>query len=210
MTTDSQILILDANPDPDSLCAALATSYARGAARHASAQVLRLGELEFDPVLRRGNKADQPWEPDLERAARAIEAARHIVLVFPTWWAAPPALLKGFIDRVFLPGWAYKFEGSPLPTPLLAGRTGRVVTTMDSPAFWYKLMHSSAVHAALIRPTLHFVGIKPVERTTIYKVRELDRAALDAWVARLERLGEQDGARVARAQSLRKNISSMV
>jgi putative NADPH-quinone reductase len=207
----SQLLILDANPSPHSLCAALATSYARGAARHTSAEIIRLADLTFDPVLRAGYEATQPWEPDLERAAAAIQAARHIVIVSPTWWAGPPAILKGFIDRIFLPGWAYKFEGKPLPTPLLAGRSARLIITMDSPSLWYRLVHSRALHAMLIRPTLRFVGIKDVTETTIYKVRDLDAAARAAWISRVEHIGAQDALRAcAKPQSFLKKISSMV
>ena len=67
--------------------------------------------------------APQPLEPDLEAAAAAITAAHHVAWFFPCWWNAPPALVKGFIDRVFTPGFAFRYTAeSALPQKLLAGR----------------------------------------------------------------------------------------
>lgn len=204
------ILILDAHPDPDSLCASLASAYARGASAHALTKLIRLVDLQFDPILRRGHRADQPWEPDLQAAADAIYGARHIAIVYPTWWAGPPALLKGFIERVFLPGWSYKFDGSsPLPTPLLSGRSARIITTMDSPGWWYRLMHARAGHAMLVRPTLHFVGVKPVAESTLYAVRAMSPDAIRQHITKIERTGAQDALRLGEPQSFLKKISSM-
>jgi putative NADPH-quinone reductase len=82
---------------------------------------------------------------------------------------------------------------------------------MDSPSLWYRLVHSRALHAMLIRPTLHFVGIKDVAQTTLYKVRDMDPATRAAWISRVEHIGEQDGLRAsAKPQSFLKKISSMV
>jgi putative NADPH-quinone reductase len=202
------ILILDAHPEPDSLCTSLASAYARGANTHTSTRHIRLAELDFDLVLRRHEHTEQTWEPDLRDAADAILAARHIVLVYPTWWAGPPALLKGFIERVFLPGWAYKFEGgSPLPKPLLAGRTARLITTMDSPSWWYRLVHSSAGHALLTRPTLHFVGIKPVRHSTLYDVRNLSPQAIAHQIAAMEQTGARDALALSHTQTLLRRLT---
>ena len=188
----AKLLILDAHPDADSLGAAGAKAYAQGAAEHTDVSLIALRELDFDLVLRRGYAAAQPWEPDLERAAQAILDAQHLTLSYPTWWASQPALLRGFIERVFLPQWAFRFQGGPLPEPLLKGRTGRVITTMDSPRWWYFLAQGRAGHQALLRPTLGFVGISRVKLSTLYKVRELDQAKRQAWLERLRRDGQRD------------------
>lgn len=129
------ILILLGHPDRDSLCGALAQRYAT-AAENAGHQVrlIALGELEFDPVLRHGYRQIQPLEPDLQDDADAIEACDHLVLVYPTWWGAMPALLKGFFDRVLLPGYAFRYRrDSVWWDRLLAGRSARVITTLDTP-----------------------------------------------------------------------------
>ncbi|MBL4635798.1 MAG: NAD(P)H-dependent oxidoreductase [Kofleriaceae bacterium] len=74
-----RILVLLAHPSPDSFNAAMADQYAT-AARTAGAdvKVLKLGELEFDPILRTGYKGSQELEPDLEAAKQQIEWAEHL------------------------------------------------------------------------------------------------------------------------------------
>lgn len=100
-----RILIIQGNPHPGSYCSALATAYQQAAlsAGH-EAQLIHLHDLNFELNLRHGYRQRTPWEPDLETTWAAIQAADHLVWVYPTWWGGMPALLKGFIDRVFLPG----------------------------------------------------------------------------------------------------------
>lgn len=68
-----------------------------------------------------------------------------------------PALLKGFIDRSFVPGFAFKYRrGNPLPAKLLGGRSARLITTMDAPPPWYYLVVGAPGHQAMKRATVHF------------------------------------------------------
>ena len=103
-------------------------------------------------------------------------------------------LLKGFIDRAFLPGWAFSHEPgkSGLPEGLLAGRSARVLSTMDSPSWWYSLKHRRAAHRALTHATLNYVGISSVRETTVYKLRTLDDAARTRWLERAREVGARD------------------
>ncbi len=195
-----KVLILQSHPDPDSFGAALGAAYGHGAASAgAGVTLLSLGSLSFDPILHGGFRGDQPLEPDLVRAREAIEAADHLVFQFPVWWGNLPALLKGFVDRLFLPGWAFQqVPGRALPRGLLAGRSARVVSTMDSPWWWYRIKHGRAAHRALIGATLHYVGITEVQQTTVYRLRTLSAEQRAGWIARVERQGAADAARPAR------------
>jgi putative NADPH-quinone reductase len=192
----THVLVIEAHPDAGRFSTALADAYADGAAR-AGAQVTRLAlrDLRFDPILRGGFRGGQALEPDLLTARAAIEAADHLVWVTPVWWGSLPALLKGFIDRAFLPGWAFENTGAALPKGLLAGRTARVISSMDSPWWWYWLKHGRAAHRSLIGATLNYVGIGKVSETTVYVLRKLDEGARKAWIAR----AAADGARDATA-----------
>ncbi|ENO94605.1 hypothetical protein C662_00210 [Thauera sp. 28] len=111
---NKRILVVLGHPDNDSFCRAIADSYIDGAkAAGNEVQLISVGDLAFDPVLHKGYTAIQELEPDLVAGQAAITWAQHIVFVYPIWWGAMPALLKGFIDRVFLPGFAFKYrEGS--------------------------------------------------------------------------------------------------
>ncbi len=192
-------LIVLAHPDPDSFHAAMADAYAKGAATVGTVARLDVAELRFDPTLRSGFRGAQVLEPDLVRAREAIERADHVAWIFPTWWAGVPAALKGLVDRTFLPGWAFRnVEGRPLPVGLLAGRSARIVTGMDSPGFWYTLAHNRALHGSFKTATLKYVGFKPVRATTVYSVRTRSAEKRARVLARLERTGAADARRAPR------------
>ena len=198
----ARILVVLGHPHSSSYSAALAEAYAAGAAEHAEVEVLDLAGLDFDPLLRAGFDGDQALEPDLLGARAQVEAADHIAWVFPTWWVGPPALVRGFIERTFLPGWGFAYEpGAALPTKLLAGRSARVITTMDSPRWWYRLRHRRALHASFVGGTLKFVGISPVRETTIYTLRELDAAGRERALERVRAEGRGDAKKLARRRA---------
>ncbi len=130
-----KVLIIQGHPNPESLNAAIGEAYKKGAlTAKAEVQEIIVQDLDFNPSY----TADLELEPDLQKAQKQILWADHIVIIHPLWWGGIPALLKGFIDRVFLPGFAYKFkEGSVWWDKLLKGRTGRIIYTMDQPYFYY-------------------------------------------------------------------------
>ena len=192
----SPLLIVNGHPDGESYCHALAEAYADGAnSVGASATVLHLHALQFDPVLHRGYQEAQALEPDLERAKALIEAARHVVVVSPLWWGSIPALLKGFFDRLFLPGWAFRMKPNGLPEGLLAGRSARLILTMDSPGYWYRFAYGRAAHKAVVNATLRFCGFSPVRATAVYKVGQLSDAERARWLHKIARLGAADAPR---------------
>ena len=86
------------HPDKDSFCSALASAYIEGV-EESGAEVKRIniGDLTFDPNLRKGYKIDQKLELDLVKAQGHIRWADHIVWVFPIWWSFYPAIMKGFM-----------------------------------------------------------------------------------------------------------------
>jgi len=189
-----KVLVILGHPDANSLNAALAENYAAGA-REAGKEVrmLKLGELNFDPILHSGFSRDQPLEPDLLSAQEAIKWADHLVWVYPSWWGNLPALLKGFIDRVFLPGFAFKYRpNSPWWDRYLSGRSARILMTMDTPALYNALVYRNANINALKRATLHFCGIKPVKVATFPGVRFAHEARRRQWLDAVKAYGKKD------------------
>lgn len=110
-------LIVLGHPAPTSLSDALGSAYERGLKKAGcEVEVLTLRDLSFDPNLRSGFSGEQILEPDLQLAQESILRAVHVAWFFPTWWAGPPALVKAFIDRAFLPGYAFSYKtGRALP-----------------------------------------------------------------------------------------------
>ena len=190
-------LILLGHADPASFNGAIARAYQAGfRAAGGEAELVDLGELRFDPVLRRGFRGDQALEPDLVALRARIEAADHLVWVFPTWWVSPPAVVRALVDRLFLPGWAFAYRpGKALPEGLLAGRSARVLTTMDSPSWWYGLWNYRALHGSFVNGTLRFVGLAPVKLSALYATRTRTAAQRERWLAEVQATAAADHAR---------------
>jgi putative NADPH-quinone reductase len=188
-----RVLVILGHPVTSSLCGALATSYAE-AAEKAGHEVRRinLAELTFDPLLRHGYAEPQELEPDLRNAQAQIKWAQHVVFVYPTWWGSMPALMKGFIDRTFLPGFAFKYhKRSPLWDRLLTGRTAELIVTMDTPPLFNKLVNGSPGDKQMKRSVLQFTGLKPTRATSFGKVRGSSGAKRAKWIAKAAKLGSE-------------------
>ena len=134
-----KILLIQGHPDAESFNFALYEVYKKGAiVSGAEIKEIIVRDLRFNPNLQFGYRKRTELEPDLLESIEKIKWAEHIVLFYPVWWGSVPALLKGFFDRVFLPGIAYeKIENSVWWKKLLTGRTGHIVSTLDQPAWYY-------------------------------------------------------------------------
>ncbi|MBS1187797.1 MAG: NAD(P)H-dependent oxidoreductase [Burkholderiaceae bacterium] len=188
-----RILVILGHHTKDSLCGALADAYAQGAVL-AGHEVKRIavGELAFDPVIRDVTCMNDIREPDLLAAQTAIAWAQHIVLVYPVWWGGPSALLKGFIDRVFTSGFAFRFkENSPFWERLLAGRSAHLLVTMDTPPWYYRWIFRMPGHQLMKRTILEFCGIKPVQITDFAPVRGSSVDKREKWLEQARAFGHR-------------------
>ncbi|KEO77756.1 NAD(P)H-dependent oxidoreductase [Paenibacillus sp. FSL M8-0228] len=186
-----KILVIQGNPVAGSYGEALAQSYVKGAkAAGAEVRLLQLSALDFNPNLLGGYRNKLPLEPDLIQAQESIKWAEHLVFVFPIWWGSLPALMKGFIDRTIMPGFAFKYQkGKSLPDKLLKGRTARLITTMDGPHWYYRFFQGQPGHRMMKDSTLHLCGVKPVRSTTIDLMNKLSDQQRNDWLSKVEQLG---------------------
>lgn len=186
-----KILIINAHPYDKSLGTALANAYERGA-KEAGAEVKRINlyDLKFDPILHKGYHEIQELEPDLKMAQEQIKWAEHLVFVYPTWWLNVPALLKGFIDRIILPGFGFKYTTSRLfPERLLKGRSARLLITMDSPVWFNWIVYGNEGHSSFHKGVLSFCGIGPVRCTSFDKVKFRSHQEIEGWIKKAEKMG---------------------
>ncbi len=186
-----RILVILGHPTNDSFCGALANSYVEGAkAAGNEVQLIFLGNLSFDPVLHKGYAMIQELEPDLVTAQTAITWAQHIVFVYPIWWGAMPALLKGFFDRVFLPGFAFKYrDGSVFWDRLLSGRSAHLLVTMDTPPWYFRWVYRMPGHNQMKRTILEFSGIKPVTISSFGPIKDSSQQKREKWLAQASAYG---------------------
>ena len=138
-----RVLVIYCHPRPDSFSAALrdAAIDALTAAGH-SVDLRDLYAEGFDPVLSSGQRGAYFDESENKRGVEdhiaALRRAEGLVLVYPTWWFGMPAMLKGWVDRVWLPGVAFRLGGPKALEPLLTDiRRIGIVTTYGSP--WWLL-----------------------------------------------------------------------
>lgn len=171
---------------------ALAEAYVQGAqsAGH-SCELLCIADLQFDPVLHHGYRKRMELEPDLQMAWQKIQWAEHLVWVHPVWWGGLPALTKGFIDRLFLPGMAFKYrKNSVWWDKLLTGKSGEILCTLDQPGWYYRLMFGRPSVNQLKASTLEFCGVKPV-RVHYFGIVKTSTPEMRAqWMKRAELLGK--------------------
>jgi len=200
----ADVLIIDGHPDASSLCAALAVSHAEGLRTGgAGVALLALRELAFDPILRVGYHAQQPLEPDLQRAQQLIADARRIVVVVPVWWGSMPALLKGFFDRTLERGWAFRYLPNGMPEGLLSGRSARVIVTSDSPTWYLRFVQGDPTVRSLVRSTLKFCGLKPLDLTRIGPVHKSSPEQRQRWLDQVKAQGQSDARRLPAATAVR-------
>ena len=186
MTSPSErVLVLDGHPDGASLCSALAAAAAQTAqARGAEVRLLRLSDMAFDPNLAHGYKQRMEHEPDLVAFLDAVRWCETLILVHPLWWGAAPAKLKGLIDRVFLPGIAFAYEGDGhFPKKLFEGRTARVLITTDTPPWYLWLGYRNGWPNVLRRQILDFVGLKVTQLKVVGTIRDATPERIEGFFA---------------------------
>jgi NAD(P)H dehydrogenase (quinone) len=188
-----KILVIFGQPQRKSYGGALAQAYVAGA-REAGAEVkeLYLGDLWFNPVDTTSLAHLAELEPDLVLAQEAITWADHLVFIYPIWWGTIPALLKGFIERVFLPGFAVNFrDNSPLWDKLLKGRSARLIVTLNTPSWVYRWYFGRPGHNTMKKTILEFCGIKPVRITEIGPIRGSTEVKRQQWLGKVHDMGKQ-------------------
>jgi 1,4-dihydroxy-2-naphthoate octaprenyltransferase len=185
-------LLILAHPRRNSLCGSLFDACAEGA-RQAGVECreLVLSEMRFDPNVHADSPEHQPLEPDLVRAQRDIHWAEHLVFVYPTWWGTYPALLKGFLDRVLTPGFAFRHVTHDRWDKLLSGRTADLITTMDTPPLVYRFIYRAPGKQALARATLGYCGIRSVRIAAFGPVLAAQTSQRQKWLAQARAIGSR-------------------
>ena len=195
--SSKRILVIQGHPDARGghLCHALAQAYIDGAlAANHEVRHIDVAQLDF-PILRSAADWEQGALPGaLIAPQQSIEWAQHLAIFFPLWLGDMPALLKGFLEQVARPGFAFHDDGNGgFGKKGLAGRSARVVVTMGMPALVYRFYFRAHSVKSLERNVLGFVGMAPVHETLIGMVDKLDEAARAKWLGKLRALGRQAG-----------------
>ena len=189
-------LIVTAHPDPASLTADVARRLAAALEGTAGApatpgspvEIADLAAEGFDP---RGTLADRHTyrtgtdaPPDVAREQHRLDGATDVVLVFPVWWWSVPALLKGWIDRVFVNGWAFTVD----PAGGLTRRLGRLTVHLlpvagDDAGVYDRHGYREALRTQLEHGVVDFCGARRGVTAFVHDSEQEDDAARERAVA---------------------------
>jgi len=188
------VFILFGSTDKESFCGAMADAYEAGA-REAGHTVKRvnLGELQFDPILHKGYKVIQQLEPDLQLVQTYMKWADHVVVFYPNWWGTMPAILKGMWDRMFLPGFAFRFQKEGILRgigweKLLVNKSASVFISMNVYPILARILYGDNSNE-IKQNILEFAGFSPVHLMKVGPVERMKPAKLDALKKKAIKLG---------------------
>jgi putative NADPH-quinone reductase len=185
------VSVILAHPSPGSFNHALAyaaVSQLRQNGHHVSFHDLY--QERFDPVLPGPEAPVGAAVPaPIALHCREIAAADGIVIVHPNWWGQPPALLKGWVDRVIRPGVAYRFlegdGGEGIPVGLLKARAAVVFNTSNTPAERERAVFGDPLELIWRRCVFNLCGVQDVYREVFGVIATSSSSQRSAWLARV-------------------------
>lgn len=194
MASPRRILVVFAHPLFDSLSASLKDAVTGGLTDGGhDVDLIDLYADDFDPRLSGAERTAfmQPGytpPPDVAGYCDRIRTADGVVFVFPQWWFGMPAILKGFVDRVVVPGVAFQPGGGRL-TPLLENiKTFDVVTTTGSPWWVIELYMRNPVRRQLKQGIASICSKSARFRMlSMYNINKASRADCEKFIARVRR-----------------------
>lgn len=173
------ILIVTAHPDPESYTHAVAARFVEGlrTVPGTTHRVLDLGSEGLDP--RFGADDNETFNgrravaPEVVAQQRRIDEADVLVLLFPVYWWSMPAVMKGWIDRVFVSGWAFVEEPETGITRLLGRLKGRVVAIGGADhGTWERRGYLEALHTQIVQGIFGYCGMPVLGLDLLHPLEE--------------------------------------
>ena len=164
-----KLLIVFTHPNPQSLNGAFLQQVIRGAKENAAIEEVRVTDLYaegFNPALvfnEQKRRRDLHKDPELTRYWDDLRWADKVVFIYPIWWGRPPAMLMGYIDRIFVSGFGYKKTKGLFPEGLLKGKSVVCISTMEGPAYYLRLWLGNAHKLLMKRALFSYVGMSQVK-----------------------------------------------
>ena len=186
-------LIVYAHPDPNSFNHAVLGAVERRLKETGCRYDVRdLYALGFDPVLAReeltpGGAKDATG--DAERERKHIAEADALIFIYPVWWFAMPAIMKGYVDRVFSEGFAFVSEGGRL-RGLLGGKKAFIISTTGAPReILSRMGYLDAMSKTTDTGIFEFCGMEIVEHRYLFAVPEAGETARMIMLEEVTKLG---------------------
>ena len=186
-------LIVYAHPDPGSFNRALLGAVERRLDETGDPYDVRdLYALGFDPVLTRDELAPggaAKARGDVKRERDLVAGADALIFIYPVWWFAMPAIMKGYIDRVFSENFAFAFDGGRF-RGLLGGKKVYIINTTGSPReILDRMGYMDAMRAMTDSGIFEFCGMKVAAHRYFFAVPEAEEAARLIMLEEVTKLG---------------------
>jgi putative NADPH-quinone reductase len=188
-----RIAIIQGHPDPSShhLLHTMADACAEGAiAAGHEVRRIEVAKLEFPLMRTQVDFETGTLPPALAPPREDMRWAEHWLFLFPLWHGTMPALLKGFLEHIFRPGFAMEYKKGGFPKRLLAGRSARIVVIMGMPVLFYRWYFGAYGVRSFERSMLSFAGIKPV-RESLHGLAFADERKRTRWIEDMRRHGKR-------------------
>lgn len=192
-----KISVILAHPNPESFNAAIAKAVLEQLDSNSNEICFHdLYQEKFDPVLCHPEFPKDAEIPlVIEMHCREISVADGIVIIHPNWWGQPPAILKGWMDRVLRPGVAYQFEegdsGEGIPVGLLKAKTALVLNTSNTNARREVSVFGDPLERIWKNCIFDLCGIKIVHRRTFQTIVTSTLQQRQQWLAEVKNLVRQ-------------------
>ena len=188
-----KVCIIQGHPHGNArhLCHSLADGYGAGA-KSAGAKVswIDVGAMDV-PMMRDPADFMTPPNPAFLAAQEAVKACDHLVVVYPIWLGAMPAVLKAFFEQLCRSNFAITTGGmNQWPQQMLRAKSARVIVTMGMPATAYRLFYGAHGVKGFESGILAMAGIKPIRETLIGGVGNLSDVKFKTLQDRIRKLGE--------------------
>lgn len=189
------LLLIYANPSSKSLSSSFKERFLRGA-KKAGHQVktIDLYAEKFDPVLSEAEAKGKIGKTSKNHQTM-IRRADYLVFIFPIWWFRAPAILEGWIDKVFTSGFAFKYKPITktfgIPIGLLADKKAVVITCYGAPGWAIQLFYGNLAWRRFKRGVLNFFGIKKILHFPCYSAPYASEEKKQKWLKQVEQLAQE-------------------
>jgi NAD(P)H dehydrogenase (quinone) len=191
------VLVVLGHPRPDSLNHAIADAVCKAARRNGHSVVLHdLCAERFDPCLPADEIPEEGPVPEaIRKYCAELQEADGIVIIHPNWWGQPPAILKGWIDRVIRPGVAYQFvegdNGEGVPVGLLKAEAALVFNTSNTPSAREQAVFGDPLETLWRNCIFGLCGVTKVERRTFGVVVTSTAEQRRTWLGEVATMTDQ-------------------
>jgi putative NADPH-quinone reductase len=193
-TEPLEILVILAHPDKSSFNHAIAETAVAQIRMNGHRVIFHdLYAEGFDPILAGPEiVSDAPLPDEIQRHCNHLKMADGIIIVHPNWWGEPPAILKGWIDRVIRPNVAYKFlegdNGEGVPEGLLKARSAIVFNTANTPEAREREMFGDPLELIWKNCIFDLCGVHDFHREMFRIIITSSEAMRKKWLRRVEEM----------------------